>query len=117
QIENLKNMEETKINNYVSENKLETEKTSSGLQFVFTEKGNGELPKPTDTVVVNYTGRLTSGKVFDSSVEAEAAKAGIQNPMRTYEPAKFTIGVGQVIPGWDEGLLLVPVGSKVKLII
>lgn len=117
QIENLKNVEETKINNYVSDNKLETEKTSSGLQYVFIEKGNGELPKPTDTVVVNYTGRLTSGKVFDSSVEEEALKAGIHNPMRTYEPAKFTIGVGQVIPGWDEGLVLIPVGSKVQLII
>lgn len=117
EIAKLKDLEQGKIDNYVSSNKLETEKTSSGLQVVFDEKGAGELPKVTDTVVVNYTGSLTSGKVFDTSVQEIAQKSGVFNPMRQYEPAKFAIGVGQVIPGWDEGLLLTPVGSKFKLII
>lgn len=117
QVNRLKDLEEGKIADYVGANNLETETTESGLQIVFTEKGTGELPKPTDTVVVNYTGALTSGKVFDSSVEEVAQKEGIFNPMRPYEPAKFTIGIGQVIPGWDEGLLLAPKGSKFKLII
>lgn len=117
EIAKLATAEPKKIETYVSTNKLSTEKTSSGLQYVFTEKGNGALPKPTDTVVVNYTGYLTSGKVFDTSLQDVAQKNGIYNPMRVYEAAKFAIGVGQVIPGWDEGVLLAPVGSKFKLII
>lgn len=117
EIAKLATAEPNKIETYVSSNKLSPEKTSSGLQYVFTEKGNGALPKPTDTVVVNYTGYLTSGKVFDTSLQDVAQKSGIYNPMRVYEPAKFAIGVGQVISGWDEGVLLAPVGSKFKLII
>lgn len=117
QVNRLRDLEDGKLSDYVSKNNLETEKTSSGLQIVFTEKGDGELPKPTDTVVVNYTGSLTNGKVFDSSLEEVAQKEGIFNPMRPYEPAKFIIGIGQVIPGWDEGLLLAPKGSKFKLVI
>lgn len=117
EIAKLKEAEQGKVDNYISTNKLDPEKTSSGLQYVITEKGNGETPKVTDTVVVNYTGSLTSGKVFDTSIQSIAEKSGVFNPMRTYEPAKFAIGVGQVIPGWDEGLLLFPVGSKFKLII
>lgn len=117
EIAKLATAEPNKIETYVSSNKLSPEKTSSGLQYVFTEKGNGALPKPTDTVVVNYTGYLTSGKVFDTSLQDVAQKNGIYNPMRVYEAAKFAIGVGQVISGWDEGVLLAPVGSKFKLII
>ncbi len=117
EIAKLKDLEQGKIDTYVSSNKLTTEKTSSGLQYIITERGTGETAKATDTVVVNYTGRLTSGRVFDTNVQAEAEKAKIFNPMRPYEPTRFTIGVGQVIPGWDEGLLLSPAGSKFKLII
>lgn len=117
EIAKLKDSEQVRIDNYVSKNNLTTEKSSSGLQVVFIEKGSGELPRPTDTVVVNYTGSLTTGKVFDTSIQANAEKGGIMNPMRTYEPAKFAIGVGQVIQGWEEGLMLAPKGSKFKLII
>lgn len=117
EIAKLKDMEQGKIDTYVSSNKLTTEKTSSGLQYIITERGTGETAKATDTVVVNYTGRLTSGKIFDTNVQAEAEKANIFNPMRPYEPARFAIGVGQVMQGWDEGLLLIPAGSKFKLII
>src|SRR5690606_32980839 len=76
-----------------------------------------EKPVPGDTVQVNYTGALTSGDVFDTSIKEVAEQNNIFNPMRPYEPAKFAIGVRQVIPGWDEGLLLLPKGSKAKLII
>jgi FKBP-type peptidyl-prolyl cis-trans isomerase FkpA len=117
EINKLKEGEESKIETYVKSIKSTPEKTSSGLQYVITEKGTGAMPKPTDSVVVHYTGYLTSGKVFDTSLQDVAQKNGIVNPMRVYEPAKFAIGVGQVIPGWDEGLLLMPSGSKFKLII
>lgn len=117
QIEKLKDAEEKKIADYVSKNNLDTEVTESGLQYVFTEKGTGAIPQATDTIVVNYTGYLVNGKLFDTSVQADAEKGNVFNPMRTYEPARFVIGVGQVISGWDEGLLLTPMGSKIKLII
>ncbi|NDV46818.1 FKBP-type peptidyl-prolyl cis-trans isomerase [Paludibacter sp. 221] len=74
----------------------------SGLQYEIVTEGKGEKPKASDTVKVHYHGTLIDGTVFDSSV-------------RRGEPATF--GVTQVIPGWVEGLQLMPVGSKWKLYI
>lgn len=118
EIEKLKASEEAKINDYIKKNDLEPLKTASGLQYVVTEEGTGEKPVAGDTVQVNYTGALVAtGDVFDTSIKEVAEKSNTYNPMRPYEPAKFAIGVRQVIPGWDEGLLLLPKGSKAKLII
>lgn len=117
EIEKLRVAEEGKINNYIQTNNLEPLKTASGLQYVIVEEGTGEKPVAGDTVEVNYTGALTTGDVFDTSIKEVAESNNIFNPMRPYEPAKFAIGVRQVIPGWDEGLLLLPKGTKAKLII
>lgn len=77
--------------------------TPSGLKYVDLVVGKGPVPKTGDTVVVNYTGRFTSGKVFDSSV----GKA----------PFEFVLGRGQVIKGWDEGVGSMRVGGRRKLTI
>ena len=77
--------------------------TPSGLKYVDQVVGTGATPKVGDTVLVNYTGRFTSGKVFDTSV----GKA----------PFQFVLGQGQVIKGWDEGVGSMKVGGKRKLII
>jgi FKBP-type peptidyl-prolyl cis-trans isomerase FklB len=69
----------------------------SGLQYKVITEGAGESPKATDKVTVHYTGKLVSGKVFDSSVERG-------------EPAKFP--VNGVIPGWTEALQLMKPGAK-----
>lgn len=66
--------------------------------------GTGEVVVPGSTVTVHYTGRLMDGKVFDSSLTRG-------------EPFQFKQGAGQVIPGWDEGLLGMKVGGKRILII
>ncbi len=71
--------------------------TASGLQYQVLTQGGGAKPSAGDTVRVHYTGKLLSGQVFDSSIERG-------------QPAEF--GVTQVIPGWVEGLQLMPVGSK-----
>lgn len=71
--------------------------TQSGLQYEILKKGKGIIPKATDQIKVHYTGMLTDGTIFDSSV-----KRGT--------PAIF--GVTQVIQGWQEALQLMPVGSK-----
>lgn len=80
-------------------------KTASGLEYQIIEKGKGgKKPKPGDMVTVHYTGKFTNDTVFDSSV-----KRG--------QPIKFTLGTGQVIKGWDEGIALLEVGDKAKFII
>ena len=76
--------------------------TESGLQYLVLKEGNGVKPGPEDAVTVHYTGRLIDGTVFDSSVERG-------------EPATFA--VGQVIPGWVEGLQLMSEGAAWRLFI
>jgi FKBP-type peptidyl-prolyl cis-trans isomerase len=66
--------------------------------------GNGPAPKQGDTVTVHYTGWLTDGTQFDSSVDRN-------------EPFAFVLGTGQVIQGWDEGVATMRVGDKVRLTI
>ena len=73
--------------------------TDSGLEYVDTVVGNGDSPKQGDKVVVHYTGTLEDGTKFDSSVDRGT-------------PFEFTIGVGQVIRGWDEGVMSMQVGGK-----
>jgi peptidylprolyl isomerase len=79
-------------------------KTSSGLKYVDEVVGDGESPAKGKKVKVHYTGKLTNGKKFDSSVDRR-------------EPFEFVIGVGQVIKGWDEGVMSMKVGGKRQLII
>ncbi|RMR02082.1 Peptidyl-prolyl cis-trans isomerase [Pseudomonas savastanoi pv. glycinea] len=76
--------------------------TASGLQYEIVKKADGPQPKPTDVVTVHYEGKLTDGKVFDSSVE---------------RGSPIDLPVSGVIPGWVEGLQLMHVGEKIKLYI
>lgn len=76
--------------------------TESGLQYMVLKEGTGAKPGPTDTVTVQYTGKLIDGTVFDSSVERG-------------EPATFPLD--KVIPGWTEGLQLMSEGSQYRLFI
>lgn len=66
--------------------------------------GSGAAPKKGDLVTVHYTGWLTDGSKFDSSVDRN-------------EPFQFGLGLGQVIGGWDQGVATMKVGDKVKLTI
>ena len=80
------------------------DKTPSGLHFKILNKGNGQEAQKGKTVSVHYEGSLLNGQVFDSSFQRN-------------EPITFQLGVGQVIPGWDEGIQLLKVGDKARLII
>lgn len=80
------------------------EKTASGLYYKITEKGNGKKAEKGNPVSVHYRGMLLDGTVFDSSFKRN-------------QPIEFSVGVGQVIPGWDEGILLLSEGDKAQLVI
>lgn len=111
-------VEESKtIEAYLTQNNLKAQKTQSGLYYVIEKEGTGEATTPGTTMYVNYAGYLLDGSLFDTSWP-ELAKANNKfNPERPYEPLPVNVGMGQVIPGWDEGLMLLKKGSKAKLII
>jgi FKBP-type peptidyl-prolyl cis-trans isomerase len=116
-LEKLKTDEKKAADAYVAEHKLAPKVTASGLRYIITKPGTGIKPVKGDTVEVDYAGRLINGKLFDSSIEAVAKSGGLQQPGRTYEPIKFVVGAGNVIAGWDEGLLLLNQGSAATFII
>ncbi|MHB8208495.1 FKBP-type peptidyl-prolyl cis-trans isomerase [Mucilaginibacter sp.] len=116
-IEKVKAEEGAQAAKYIADNKLVVKTTPSGLKYVITKTSLKPRPLAGDTVRVNYTGKLISGQVFDSSIEAVAKISGLDQPGRTYEPIKFPIGNGQVIKGWDEGLLLLHEGEKAIFIV
>jgi len=109
--------ESANTDKYIAAHKLLLKTTPSGLKYKITKPSIKRKPLNGDTVLVNYTGRTLDGKVFDSSIAAEAAAGGLQQPGRTYEPIKFAVGASMVIPGWDEGLLLLNEGSKAEFVI
>jgi FKBP-type peptidyl-prolyl cis-trans isomerase FkpA len=113
----IKNAEPGKIKKYITDKKLNITKTDSGLYYTIIKKGKGPLARPGDTVVVDYTGYLLNGKIFDSSVYADAVKGKIVNPKREYGPIGIPIGEKKVIAGWDQGLMLLPKATKATFII
>ena len=78
--------------------------TDSGLKYVIIEQGSGPKPTAGQIVSVHYAGFLTNGQKFDSSFDRN-------------QPIEFPVGTGKVIKGWDEGIMLLNVGTKAKLII
>ena len=87
------------LREYFSSNGIKAEPTASGLYYVRVKEGNGEKPEVGQMVKAHYTGKLLDGTVFDSSIDRD-------------EPIIFPLGVGQVIPGWDEGLMMMSKGEK-----
>ncbi|MEM1258571.1 MAG: peptidylprolyl isomerase [Bacteroidota bacterium] len=80
------------------------EKTTSGLRYKIIQKGHGAKAEKGKTVAVHYEGSLDDGQVFDSSYSRK-------------QPIEFPLGMGQVIPGWDEGISLLQVGDKARFVI
>ncbi len=116
-IADIKTAESTGAAQYINNHKLTVKTTASGLKYVITLPSAKRKPLKGDTLLVNYTGRTLDDKVFDSSIESDAKAADLQQPGRTYEPIQVIVGTGAVIPGWDEGLLLLNEGSKALFII
>ena len=92
------------LTEFLAKKKVVAEPTASGLYYVMTQEGNGEKPQVGQLVSVHYTGTLLDGTKFDSSFDRD-------------QPIQFPLGVGQVIPGWDEGIALMSKGEKGMLYI
>jgi FKBP-type peptidyl-prolyl cis-trans isomerase FkpA len=119
QTDALKGKEPAKIQAYFDGHKdLKFAKTASGLNYDITSPGTGANAAANDTAVVNYTLRLTTGKVIETSVKAIAIKEKMQiNPMNPYQPIRLPLGQSKVIKGWDEGLQLLNKGAKAVFVI
>lgn len=100
----MKMQEPAIIAKYIADNAIGVQPTASGLYFISTLEGTGAQPIAGDKVKVHYSGTLLNGTKFDSSYDRN-------------QPFEFTIGQGQVIKGWDEGIALLKVGGKATLIL
>lgn len=88
----------------VEDLKAGMQKTESGLYYKITKTTEGKAPKAGDNVSVHYAGKLVDGSEFDSSFKRN-------------EPIEIPIGMGRVIKGWDEGILLLKEGETATLLI
>jgi len=102
-MEERKTKEPDDIKAFLKDNKINVKPTATGLYYVETKRGTGAKAVAGKKVKVNYTGKLLDGTVFDSS-EGKA-------------PIEFTLGNKEVIPGWDEGISMMKVGGKAKMVI
>ena len=94
------------IQAYLKKNNATARKTAGGTSYIIKKLGPGLPPQKGQTVRVLYRGTvLSTGKEFDSTAK------------RNNDPFSFTLGVGQVIPGWDQGIAMLPKGSKAVLLI
>lgn len=80
------------------------EKTASGLRYQYIVKGSGKQATKGSKVSVHYKGQLQNGTEFDNSYKRK-------------QPIEFTVGIGQVIEGWDEGIMMLNVGDKARFVI
>ena len=104
ELKKLKGEEATKRNDYLAANYPDAQPIASGLYYIDVKEGKGNTPQSGQKVKVNYKGMFLDGTVFDSSYDRK-------------EPIEFTLGKGQVIKGWDEGIGMMRKGGKAVLVI
>ncbi len=109
--------EKTNLDKYLSDNKISTAPTQSGLIFIEKVKGKGANAEKGKKVKMNYVGKLLDGTIFDTNNEKVAKENNMHQEGRTYNAFEFTVGNGEVIPGWDEALPMMKVGGKATFII
>jgi FKBP-type peptidyl-prolyl cis-trans isomerase len=96
------------LTEYFTKNKIKASKTESGLYYTISKKGEGIKAKPGQKVTMKYLGKFLDGNKFDSNVD---------DNFNMVRPLTFTLGVHQVIPGWDEGVQLLNTGARGTLYI
>lgn len=101
--------DDKELKEYFAKNKINATRTASGLYYSITRKGKGEKPKAGQVVTMSYNGKFLNGSVFDGDVDENYQKV----PER--DPIFFRVGIGHVIKGWDEGLMLMHQGDRATL--
>jgi FKBP-type peptidyl-prolyl cis-trans isomerase FkpA len=96
------------LQDHLAKNNVKAQKTPSGVYYIIDKPGSGDVIARGQQVAVKYTGKTLDGKPFDSNIDPQFGHT---------DPFRFTAGSGEVIPGWDEGVLLLKKGSKAKLYI
>lgn len=104
EMESQKANEEVVLQQYIKDKNITVAPDSLGLYYIETKAGKGANPTAGSVVSVHYTGMLLNGQVFDSSIERQ-------------KPIEFTLGKGEVIRGWDEGISKMKKGGKATLVI
>ena len=103
-----KTKDDQELKAYFAKNKIKATKTASGLYYTITKRGTGENAKKGQMVNMSYRGTFLNGQKFDANVD---------DNFNNIRPLQFTLGVGQVIPGWDEGVQLLNPGTHAMLYI
>jgi peptidyl-prolyl cis-trans isomerase A (cyclophilin A) len=103
-VKNRKEQARKQADQEIDEIAMGFDKTESGLRYKIINQGDGVQAEKGKTVSVHYKGMLPNGKVFDSSYDRK-------------QPIDFALGMGQVIAGWDEGIQLLKVGDKARLVV
>lgn len=109
------------IASYLEDNKIvnvkEFEDPGNGIRVIWQEISNSGVKVTNgDTLTVDYTGKLLSNKVFDTSIESVARTAGIFSNARNYIPLKFPLGRRFLIPGFEFGVAQMEVGDKATVL-
>lgn len=109
EMESRKNAEKASLEAYIAENDIKAQPTADGLYIIPIKKGKGATITDGNEVVVNYTGRLLDGKIFDTSDKSEDPEA--------HEPFTYKVGQQSVIRGWDIAIRTMCQGDKVRIIV
>jgi FKBP-type peptidyl-prolyl cis-trans isomerase FkpA len=96
------------LQDYFAKNNIKAQKTASGLYYTIQKPGSGAQIEKGQTVSMKYTGKTLEGKAFDSNVDTAVGHHGTA-------PLTFPVGMGQMIPGVDEGVGLLKKGAKATL--
>jgi len=104
-------LDDKTLQEYFAKNNIKAEKTASGLYYTIQSAGSGKQIEKGQTVSMMYTGKTLDGHIFDSNVDAEVAKKNGHGS----DPLTFVVGMGQMIPGVDEGAALLKKGAKATL--
>ena len=109
--------EAEKLEAYIRENNITVKPNDDGVFVIVKTKGNGAVAAKGKTVYLNYVGRLLNGTVFDTSLEDVAKENDLFNAQRQFKPLDFPVGTNYVIPGMDNAVVGMRVGTKATLII
>lgn len=109
--------EAIKLAAFIAEQKIIVEPNADGVFVIIEKVGTGNPVRRGGNVKINYVVRLLNGKLFDTNIEDIARANNILNPRLVYEPLAFEAGVGRVIPGIDNTLLGMRIGTRATLIV